>query len=85
MYDVENFFPPKDGVYNTLLPRTLVTSKTIAYGPVMTLPFAQISVEGDNSMRTRTVGGVALRPTGNIQGGVRFLILDTGSMISARK
>jgi hypothetical protein len=84
----KNSFPPRDGVHKTLSPRTLVTGRSMAFGPMMTLPFgayAQVTMEGDNTMRSRTVGGVALRPTGNIQGGVRFMALATGRVISARR
>ena len=84
----KNSFPPKDDVHKTLLPRTLVTSKTIAYGPMTILSFGsyvQTSVEENITMRAQTVGGVVLRPTGNIQGGVRFLTLTTGRVMSARK
>ena len=46
--------------------------------------YAQVSVEGNNTMRPRTVGCVALRPSSNSQGGARFLSLETGRVISAR-
>ena len=84
----KNSFPPRDSVHKVLSPRTLVTGKSMAYGPMTTLPFgayAQVSVEGDNTMRARTVGAVVLRPTGDIQGGVRLMTLTTGRVISARK
>ena len=39
--------------------------------------YVQTHEEHDNSMRTRTVGALALRPTGNEQGGYYFLSLAT--------
>ena len=59
----KNSFPPRDGVHKVLSPRTLVTGKSTVFGPMMTLPFgayAQVSMEDDNTMKVRTVGGVAL-------------------------
>jgi hypothetical protein len=38
----------------------------------------------DNTMATRTVGAIATRPTGNIQGGYYFIRLDTGRRIMRR-
>lgn len=49
------------------------------------LPFGayvQTHEEHDNSMTTRTIGAIALRPTGNTQGGYYFLGLQKGKRIN---
>ena len=38
--------------------------------------------EHDNSLNPRTIGALALRPTGNVQGGYFFFSLTTGKVIS---
>ena len=45
----------------------------------------QTHEEHDNSMRTRTIGAIALRPTGNDQGGHYFLSLLTGRRLNRSK
>ena len=68
-------------------PRTLVTKRTITYGPIMRLPFgvyAQVTIDGDNTMMPRTVGAVAIMSTGNAKGCAHFFVLDTGWMITAK-
>ena len=42
----------------------------------------QTHEEHDNSMTSRTVGALVLRPTGNAQGGFYFLSLSTGRVLS---
>jgi len=67
-----NMFPHKDGVHATISPRTLVTGLSIDYNKHCKLPFGtyvQVHEEGDSSLRPRTSGAIALRPTGNEQGG----------------
>ena len=46
--------------------------------------YAQIYEEGDNTMTSRTTGALALRPTGNIQGGYYFFSLSSGRRVTAR-
>ena len=43
--------------------------------------YVQTHEEHDNSMATRTIGALALRPNGNLQGGHLFLSLSTGRVI----
>ena len=69
------------GVSDTLSPRTIVTGKTLDHNRHCQYEFGeyvQTHEEHDNTMLRRTVGALALRPTGNIQGGWYFLSLDTG-------
>ena len=80
-----NSFPKQGGISSTLSPRTIVTGNTISYNRHCTYDFGeyvQTHEEHDNGMGTRTVGALALRPTGNIQGGWYFLSLDTGRILN---
>jgi hypothetical protein len=76
-----NAFPHKLGVSQTLSPRTLITGLGIDYTKhcrVKYSQYVQTHEKHDNSMATRTVGALALRPTGNLQGGHYFYSLITG-------
>jgi hypothetical protein len=80
-----NMFPPSDGISKTLSPRTLVVGLNVDYNKHCRLEFgeyAQVHEEHDNSMVTRTTGAIALRPTGNSQGGYYFLSLSTGRRLN---
>ena len=44
--------------------------------------YVQVHESHDNSMLTRTTGAIALRPTGNVQGGYYFMSLTTGKRLS---
>lgn len=77
-------FPARDGVSAHISPRELVTGRmldarkhcVIAFGT-----YVQTHEPHDNTMASRTVGAIALRPTGNAQGGHYFLSLATGRLI----
>ena len=45
----------------------------------------QVTVEGNNTMLSRTVRAIAVKSTRNIQDGARLFTLDTGRFISTRK
>ena len=80
-----NTFPPEDGVSATLSPRSIVVGLQVDYAKHCQLEFgtyAQVHESHDNSMIPRTAGALALRPTGNIQGGHYFYSLTTGRRIS---
>jgi hypothetical protein len=85
-----NFFPPKGGVSNTLSPQTIVTGLSASADKHCRMPFgayAQVHIEGNqrNSvMISRTVGGICMGPTGNLQGTYKFMSLLTGKLIKAR-
>jgi len=85
-----NFFPPTGGVSQTLSPQTIVTGLKANNNRHCRIPFgayAQVHAEPDptnNAMVSRTVGGISLGPTGNIQGTHKFLSLLTGRQIQAR-
>jgi hypothetical protein len=44
--------------------------------------YVQVHESHDNSMLTRTTGAIALRPTGNAQGGYFFMSLTTGKRLA---
>jgi len=80
-----NTFPHKDGVHATISPRTLVTGLGIDYNKHCKWPFGayvQVHEEGDSLLRPRTSGAIALRPTGNEQGGHYFLSLHSGKRLN---
>jgi len=61
---------------------------TIEYNKYCKIAFGkyvQIHEEGDNTLSPRTLGAIALQPTGNDQGGHYFLILQTGKKINRYK
>jgi hypothetical protein len=80
-----NCFPSASGVSTNVSPRTIVTGQSIDYAKHCRLEFGsyvQTHEQHDNSMAPRTTGAVALRPTGNAQGGYYFMSLTTGRRIS---
>jgi len=79
-----NMFPAHDGISDTLSPRNIVTGQSVDYKRhcrIETGAYVQTHEEHDNSMCPRTIGAIALRPTGNAQGGYYFLSLSTGRRI----
>ena len=67
-----NTFPVNDGVSDTMSPRLIILGMKIDYDKHCKIEYgayAQSHDEHDNSMATRTTGAIALRPTGNNQGG----------------
>jgi hypothetical protein len=82
-----NMFPVNDGVSPTLGPRAIVTGVQADYQHHCKIEFGsyvQTHEQHDNSMKTRTIGAIALRPNGNSQGGYYFLSLTTGRRIDRR-
>jgi hypothetical protein len=80
-----NSFPQKGGISTTMSPRAIVTGMTVDFGKHCQLEFGeyvQTHEEHDNSMNTRTIGALALRPTGNAQGGYFFMSLATGRRLN---
>ncbi|MEM9592233.1 MAG: reverse transcriptase domain-containing protein, partial [Pseudomonadota bacterium] len=78
-------FPARDGVSETVSPRELVTGIVLDANKHCRIPFgayAQTHEEHDNTMASRTVGAIALRPTGNAQGGYLFYSLQSGRCIN---
>ena len=80
-----NMFPANDGVSSTLSPRRIMTGQQCDYtlhGQLQYGEYAQVHESHDNSMSSRTTGAIALRPTGNVQGGYYFLSLSTGKRLN---
>jgi hypothetical protein len=80
-----NSFPAKDGVSNTLSPRAIITGSNIDFHKHCKLEFGlyvQAHKEHDNTMAARTTGAIALRPTGNAQGGYFLYSLSTGRVLN---
>ena len=80
-----NMFPRKGGISKTLSPRALLTGQSWSYTTHCKLEFGdyvQTHEEHDNSMAARTIGAIALRPTGNAQGGYFFFSLTTGRVLN---
>ena len=80
-----NMFPRKGGVSKTLSPRALLTGQTWSYTTHCKLEFGdsvQTHEEHDNSISARTIGAIALRPTGNTHGGYFFFSLTTGGVLN---
>ena len=80
-----NMFPRKGGVSKTLSPHALLTGQTWSYTTHCKLEFGdyvQTHEEHDNSMAARTIGAIALCPTGNTQGGYFFFSLTTGRVLN---
>jgi len=78
-------FPSLDGIADTLSPRALMTGLTLDYTKHCWLEFGsyvQTHEDHNNSMQSRTTGVIALRPTGNRQGGYYFMSLTTGRKIT---
>ena len=82
-----NFFLTKGGISSTLSPKTIMTGETLEFKKDLTLQTGQYCQVHENelpcnSQQVRTKGAIALGPTGNLQGGYRFLALDTGHKIT---
>ena len=80
-----NMFPRKGGVSKTLSPCALLTGQSWSYTTHCKLEFGdyvQTHEEHDNSMAARTIGAIALCPTGNTQGGYFFFSLTTGRVLN---
>jgi hypothetical protein len=83
-----NFFPKKGGISNTLSPKTIMSGETLDYKKHLSLQvghFCQHVHEEDtprNSQSPRTKGTISLGPSGNLQGGYKFMALNTGKKIT---
>ncbi len=79
-----NAFPHKLGISQTLSPRTIVTGLVIDYVKHCKIEYGQYvqtHEKHDNTMAPRTIGAIALRPTGNQQGGYYFYSLMSGKRL----
>jgi hypothetical protein len=84
-----NYFPTKGGISDTLSPKTIMSGETLDYKKHLRLPigsYCQVHEEDTprNSLRPRTKGAISLGPSGNLQGGHKFMALSTGMKIVRR-
>ena len=84
-----NMFPHADGLSNVISPRTIVTGLTADYAIHCRVPIGSYCEIHDNPRVTnteipRTSPAIALNPTGNTQGSVSFLSLNTGRVVTRR-
>jgi hypothetical protein len=80
-----NAFPHPNGVSDTLSPREIVTGQRVNFNRHCKFEFGeyvQTHEKHDNSMVPRTIGALAMRPTGNIQGNHYFFSLSTGRLVN---
>ena len=80
-----NSVPSNMGVSPTMSPRTIITGQLLDYHKHCRYEFGeyiQTHEEHDNSLLSCKVGAIALRPTGNQQGGYFFMSLHTGRIIN---
>ena len=80
-----NSVPSNTGVTAMMSPRTIITGQLLDYHKHCHYEFGeyvQTHEEHDNSLLSHTVGAIALRPTGNQQGGYFFMSLHTGRIIN---
>ena len=85
-----NSLPSDNGVSKTMSPATLMTGcPPLDYEILTKIRFgmyAQVNVEHliTNDNKARTYGGIALYPTGNVQGAWFFMNLNTGKRFQGR-
>lgn len=81
-------FPARDGVSASISPRGLVTGVVIDANKHCVIPFGEFVQTHDqnkNTMASRKIDTIALRPTGNAQGGYYFYFLQTGRPINCNR
>jgi hypothetical protein len=84
-----NFFPTKGGISDTLSPKKIMSGETLDYKKHLSLQvgqYCQVHEEDipRNSQSPRTKGAILLGPSGNLQGGYKFMALNTGNKITHR-
>jgi hypothetical protein len=86
---VLDFFSTKGGVSDTLSPNTIMSGETLDFKKHLSLQigqYCQVHEEDtpQNSQVARTKGVISLGPSGNIQGGFKFMALNSGKKIVRR-
>jgi hypothetical protein len=84
-----NLFPTKGGVSDTLSPKTIVSGETLYFKKHISLhigQYCQVHEEYTprNSQVDCTKGAISLGPSGNLQGGFKFMALNSGKKILRR-
>ena len=78
-------FPHHDGISTTMSPREIITGMTLEYNHHCKHQYGdyvQTHEQHDNTMSLRTTGAIALRTTGNEQGGHYCMSLKTGRRLN---
>ena len=83
-----NYFPIKGGVSDNFSPKAILAGEAVHF-KYYSMPFGtycQIHEEDgpQNSMAARTQGAIVLGPSGNMQGGHKFLSLQSGRVVTHR-
>jgi hypothetical protein len=81
-----NFFPTKGGVYDTLSPKTIMSGERLDFKKHLSLHIGQYcQVHEEDTPLNRQVactkGAISLGPSGNLQGGFKFMALNSGKKI----
>ena len=84
-----NAFPSKSGVSMNHSPQKIITGQQLDYKKQCKLSFGSYVQTHEeptpsNTQMARTIGAIALGPTGNLQGAYKFLNLRTGKKITRR-
>jgi hypothetical protein len=84
-----NFIPTKGGVSDTLSPNTIMYGETLEYKKHLSLQlgqYCQVHEEDNprNSHIDRTKGAIYLGPSCNLQGGFKFMDVNSGKKIARR-
>jgi hypothetical protein len=80
-----NSFPYAARVFEGLSPRAIVTGREVDFnlhGRWELGEYMHVHEESNNTMVPRTVGAIALRPTGNAQGSWLFMSPNTGRVLA---
>lgn len=80
-----NSVPPSEGIAPNMSPRTIMTGYKLdgcKHGCLSFGTYVQTHEKTDSTLKARTTGAIALRPSGNAQGGYYFLSLSTGRRIA---
>ena len=83
-----NQFPTKSGIYSNVGLRTIMSGIQYDYRKHCRVEFGQyyqVHEDKENKNRvdlSRTTGAIALKSSGNLQGGYRFMNLTTGGVIT---
>ena len=82
------FLPGLKTIHPTMSPRAILTGLEVDFNNHCKLEFGEYvhtHEEHDNTMSSRTCAAIALRPTGNTQGGYYFMSLRTGARINRNR
>ena len=85
-----NFFIPRDYISDTLSPGAIITGRTYDYNKLCGAgtqygEYVRTHENTDNTMQTRTVSAITLRPTGNTRGSFYYYSLATGRQFTRRR